>query len=226
MADGRPRDAIKQKRLFPETTGALLYHVTRPENAELIKRNGFQPGFYCAEGGEAHCAAQAILAGEEEPDLDWGGETPEEVQAREIFNEILDANKPKGRPGHDYAVFFWSHPDEAEIHERAMEERTGEPYVTLKVDASKVPCTCYEAPVHKVETLFDEIYSELPRSWECAPSGGGPQDEETEKFCEMLDRLARSYYRQMRVYRGDARRGVEVLCPCEVPPDAIVGQTD
>jgi len=213
---------VKQK-LFGEQTGALLYHVTRPENAELIKREGFKPGFYCAEGGEAHCAAQAILAGEEEePEIDYGGETPEDVQAREIFNEILHANKPKDRPGHDYAVFFWASPRDARYTEMEMEAKTHEPYVTLKVDASKIPCKCYHAPYHKAETLFDEIYSELPRSWDCAPSGSGPQDEETEEFCKMLDRLAKSYYRQMRLYRGEEKSGVEVLCPCEVPPEAIV----
>ena len=217
MADGR-EEAAKGR--------GLLYHVTRPENAELIRRHGFQPGFYCSEGGEAHCAAQAILASEEEPELDWGGEEPKDVQARQIFNEILDANRPKGRPGHDYAVFFWAHPDDARYAERTMEAKTHEPYVTLAVDPDKVPCRCYYAPYHKSETLFDEIYAGLPHSWDCAPSGSGPEDEEARKFCDMLDQLARSYYRQMRLYRAEPKRGVEVLCPCEIPPEAIVGGSE
>lgn len=207
---------------------AKLYHVTRAENAELIKQQGFKVGFGITEGGEAAEKARRILAGEEDEYEPWdiyAEEEPEEARARRVFNDLLSRARHKVNPDlpdHEGSIFFWSHPDEAEYRRGALSSRTAEQLVTLVVDASKVPCRCYEADISLTDALFNEVEANLEDAEVCADYVAPPEDFDW-SLCRRMDKLAERYYKKMKPFTGRPKYGKEVLCPCDIPKEAIEG---
>jgi len=211
-----------------------LYHVTTRENAELIKNQGFKAWFTHTEGGRAAEKARAILAKQDEELeedereclYDDECEISDEEMAREIFDQILAMNRRKvdpALPGHSGTVFFWSNPDEAEYRRRIVDSGSIRQHVILEVDPSKIPCQCYEADIELTDELFNEIMGNLDKAGFCAGQWGlGDEDEETEEFCDRLDDIATEYYRGMRPFSGRPKFGKEILCPCNIPKEAVV----
>jgi len=206
---------------------AKLYHVTRAENAELIKQQGFRVGFGITEGGEAVEKARRILAGEAEEYEDvFAGEEPAEARARRVFNDLLDrarATVNPELPSHASSIFFWSSPQEAAYRRLLVQDKTREKMETLIVDASKIPCRCYEADIGLTDALFNEVEMELEVAEVCADHVAPPEDFDW-KACRTFDKLAEKYYRKMKPFSGKPKLGKEVLCPCDIPKEAIEGQ--
>lgn len=213
-----------------------LYHVTRDVNAALIQRRGFDPGYARTEGGRAAVKAEMELAGEWDEEREWlwdYGERSEEERAREAFDAILDdalfkESRRRGAelPAHYESVFFWSDLSTARYRKELIERNTRMPYRIIEVDASKIPCRCYEADIAKTDALFDEIMENLEWAEGCANIAepyleDEKEEREYEKFCRHLERIAESYYKGMKPFSGKPKPGKEVLCPCSIPPDAI-----
>lgn len=200
--------------------------MTTEPNARLIKEKGFDSTFRHTEGGEAAALAAAILAGEDEEGFDFGYEMPRESLAREYFDEVLnDAHhkvskeRKESLPGHQESVFFWPSKDEAQYRKTILRNSTY-PLKIIAVDSSKIPCDCYEADISYTDTLFDIIYTDPDRVARILNTG--PEDKEDEVVLGELDDLAYRYYHTMQKYTGKQREGKEVLCPCDIPVDAIL----
>lgn len=203
-----------------------LYHVTGTARAALIRKQGFVPGILPSEAG-AEEYAQAELAGE---DLDWyESEMSEEARAREAFDVYMreayrDARQRDPHvPDHTDAVFFWDDKGMALSAKRAMQQNTAHPFTVLEVDASKIPCRCYQASNTLADDLFSTIEGDLETAEACAGiTGFYDEEEEEEANCERFDQMARDYYRTVKPWDGRSNPENEIMCPCEIPPEAIV----
>ncbi len=212
-----------------------LYHVTTSPNAELIRQNGFDSSFRHAEGGEAAMLAEAILAGENVEDF-WVDQQTDEALTREVFNDILDqalgkVSKERGKdlPRHWGSVFFWPNRLQAQFRrDMVAQNNPAQPYEILEVEASKIPCTCYEADIGKSDELFNEVGANLEVAVNCSNMGLWPHDpeeqEEARELCANLDRIAEDYYRGMKPFTGRQLAAKEVICPCDIPKEALVAQ--
>lgn len=188
----------------------FLYHVTREENVPLLRREGLRTGMPPAE---------AKLAGVPEEGFD-DGEMSDEERAREMFNGYLREACPPGMPAHDDAVFFWSDRGRAASMAQKMERQTPFGYAVVVVDSDGIPCTCYEAVFEKAEDLFTHIEYHI-REYENIDSMG-PETDEDEVLLREAQGMARDYYASMRPFTGTPNSDMEVVCGCDVPPEAVV----
>lgn len=193
-----------------------LYHVTSNTCAKLASRYGLEPGFACAETLQSEALAQHILAGgtRENYNLFEPGELD---IARDDFNELLNYFRKPGYPGHDDSVFFWTSLLDARTW---ADETHGGGNPILEVDAGKVPCQCFVANNRLVEDLFQEVAGNPEYTRDCLNGEDGVYPE-LKEVCDNLDAMARSYYATMKPYQGGIMRHEEVLCPCDIPADAI-----
>jgi hypothetical protein len=212
----------------PEGCGRLLYHVTRTPNAELIRREGLQAGYLCAEGGQAACAAELRLAGEIEDEADWYGdvELSDNVRTREAFNELLDDARRRVRPdapSHSAATFWWSTLLDAALTRNGMQQSTGERYRIVVADADRMPGPFWSGDYDQSSRLFDTCRDRLEECESCAGVVGiGFETEaEAERRCRRYDRLAERYYQDLRPWHGGPDQGREIICDCSAPPEAI-----
>lgn len=196
-----------------------LFHVTTRLKAENILKEGLEPGRTTSESEFAILMAEKELGISRDDDDFWDragwddSGSSSEQQAREMMSDILGETRPKGMPDHDRSLFFWTVEDQALGHRSAMDRKDQFfRYVVLEVDSEKVPCECFEAESDLVELLFDDLQN---HSGEFA----SPADEEDEdRFYEE----AEAYYKSMNRWDGKKDEGLEVLCPCDVPKEAIV----
>ncbi len=224
-----------------ENPKAVLYHVTSSPNAELIRRHGFRPlGIpHNTESPEVAATAREILPEDEresvgpydphDPEREARDKLPLEVRVREAVTAMLDYHRPPDNPfpSHGLSNFFLS--DEATARDMAGRPGAVWPREVLTVDASKIPCKCFMADRNLSNKLFKTVY-EYPR-WSEAYAALAPDPPDVapglwegwfEEHCEELAKLADSYYATMRPYDGTRDPNIEVLCPCRIPPTAIM----
>lgn len=219
-----------------------LIHRAPAENAELILQEGFDPTF--PPGMHGTVLARCKLRGLEPNEEEWirclyDEDTSDEAQARRIFNAVLDRarnNIDPSLPGHDReAVFFWPSVAAAdEIYQENIERAEKEGYklghsCQIVVDASKVPCECYEGDSGIVGSLYWLIYNNLDLAEACVsgkvpPIWDAPTFFSAMNLCAVLDELASAYYKLMEPIdeKTPYKPHQEVLCPCAIPTDAII----
>ncbi|MEM0142686.1 MAG: hypothetical protein QXL94_01830 [Candidatus Parvarchaeum sp.] len=188
----------------------ILYHVTRNVNAKVIANKGMYPGMPHSEGG----LASAIATNEYLEN--W--EENEEEQAREAFDQFMNeaAMKYPNKPRHNNAVFFFSNINDANYSKLKIDSYYGAGSgKIIKVDASKINCTLWEADWHLSDRLFSECLNNLDDAQLCL-------EGLNESKCSRFDRLAERYYRQMKIWDGKPKPGIEVIAGCIVPKEAIV----
>ncbi len=216
----------------------VLYHITARPNAELIRREGFDPWFCVQRSWASAPAAQALLRGERHDEMRERVERLEEspaIRARLAHNRLLDMERPRDASdalSHSCgSIFFFSSADEAvERVDRMTRIGTPYPLEILVVDGDKVPCECQEADSNLAHELYSAVRSNLPAAEHCAGlwryaafMDHDEQQAEYEDFCKRLHEIARQYYETMRPFDGTPRRDREILCPCRIPASAIVG---
>jgi len=218
-----------------------LIHRTAFENAKLILKEGFDPTL--PTGSNAILLARCKLRGLEpeqeeffrcvleEEDDDY------ENRARKVFNEVLDrAREDPDLPGHEReAVFFWPSATAADkLYAQNIEKakEAGQsltPSCQLVVDAEKIPCECYEGDAGVVGSLYWLIHNNLDLAEACL-KGETPSGLEAQDFfdhirgCAAMEGLAKHYYDTMQPIddKTPYKPLREVLCPCEIPKEAVV----
>lgn len=198
----------------------MLYHLTTSSCAKLAQLIGLEPGFACAETMQSEGLAQHLLSGGRREDYDLFQDDDLDI-ARYEFNDLLNLHRPRGYPGHDDSIFFWTNFADA-LRWASDTNRRGEPI--LEVNPEKVGCECFVANNRLVEDLFQEVAGNIQRTEQCIEGENFESDDlELHQICDDLDAMARSYYATMKTYDGKDHPGKEILCPCDTPPDAIVG---
>lgn len=225
-----PSQARERRRREREVQNPAkpLYHVTGLARAALIRKEGFVPGQIVSESaGMAEAAARAELTGEE---LDWyEDELSDEERAREAFDSFMDdawreaRQKDPNVPQHTDSIFFWDDKQAAVDARRTVSWNTGEPWTILEVDPTKIPCRCYQADKGVSDDLFDTVMADLDAAEACAGITGYGDEEELD--CDKFDKIAKRYYRTVKPWDGRSNYDDEVMCPCEIPPDAIVRES-
>jgi len=193
------------------------------EKANRILREGLKPGYTPSEQEAMIAQAERELGiSRDDPDFwdqvgDWMD--TREARARERFNEAMRRMRPdKELPTHEGAVFFWADPEYAQYVKRQMEEKSGEPYVVLKVDTKKAPGKFYVADKDIAEEAFDQALELEPDEY----SPGFTSEEEEWAAEERLENLAKKYYSTMKPYTPEMKSSeVEVLTNKPIPPSAI-----
>jgi hypothetical protein len=219
LPGGRP-DYLRTLGIVTE--GPPLFHVTRDINASLIAEQGVRAGMPHAEGGFAAAAAEAELYGDE--DLLSEMELDEESRAREAFDEIMNfAARGTGKPNHNNATFFWNNLDAAYICKEQLERIHGRgTYRIVVVDSAMAPGPFWDADWLLSDELFALCRDNVDEAEVCAGVVGGYDDEEEEQFCSELDDIARRYYEEMHPWDGNQDPDREIICDCDIPPEAIV----
>ena len=169
-----------------------LYHVTRQENVPSILENGLSR--YAA-------ASESV--------------DEEDAEVRMVFNEYL--------PLHNSSVFMWSDVNVAEAMREHMSQLTGDDYAIIEINALKIPCKCYYGDSSLAEELFDLIDSNAMEF--VMISSEGVMDERDAELDAEARELAERYIKSLteinfRTAEPDPTK--EVICPCDVPVDAIV----
>ena len=194
-------------------TTSVIHHVTDHRNIKTIQKKGIHAGHICSE---------ANLAGCQLDDLMMDHELNIEERTRDMFNQILNHNKPhRTLPSHDQAVFFWSDDKTARYHRSAMDRKNplGN-YHIVKIYHPLIPCQCYEADFQKAEDLFEHIEKNIDDIERIENTG--PETKEDKTIIKKADQLAKQYYKTMRPYKGIPNPDKEVVCPCSIPKKAIV----
>lgn len=186
---------------------ADLFHVTQYTSVESIFRDGLK---HRAPLRARQAAADA--AGEEE--LDPMDPAPnEEVADRESERLIAaarsEADVPSGWPRHEDGLFFW--PSKAQAVSTA-ENKYGGADPIVAVDSTAVPdgVTFLIGDADRLDTVFQNY-------WRQAAGRANITREEEDEMYEMLV----EWWGDVEVYTGNVKRGHEVWCGADIPPEAI-----
>jgi len=192
----------------------ILYHVTDKKNIKTIQKKGITAGMVCSEANMAGCI--------EDEDAWVDHEMNTEERTREVFNQILQENKPKKTyPGHEYGVFFWADDTTARYHRKAMDHKNpiGD-YHIVQVYAPKIPCTCYASDFQKAEDLFQYIQDNIDDIERILNTG--EEDKNDKEIIQEADKKAKQYYKTMKKWDGTKQPDKEIICPCNISKKHIV----
>lgn len=184
-----------------------LFHVTLYGSVEDIFRDGLKQ----------HAAIRARQAAENdvgESGLDPMAPTPNEQIADRDAEELIQAARsradvPSSWPRHDAGLFFW--PTKAQAVKSAGREYGGaDPIVAVNRVDIPDDATCLTGDAGRLDPVFQNYWNRA--------SGNRRLTQERED--EMFEMLV-EWWEDVEVYTGQAKRGHEVWCDTDVPPEAI-----